>query len=602
MATSGRVTGYQWDFGDHTTSVITHPVHVYTTSGVYTVSLTASGPGGSDTLTRTNYVTVTGSAEYIARVITYTYDPLSRLTGAFYSTGEQFEYAYDEVGNRTAYTVTLGSTTVTTYTYDAANRLTAAGDVAYTWDARGNLTNDGTFTYTYNAAGRLVGAQSLTATLVYTYTADGLRVAQRVADEVTEFAWDWATGVPEMLSEGGNLYLVGHETLGRWDGAAWAYYLSDALGSVRQVADGEGEVVDVREWTPYGVEVGAAQAGLGYTGEWWDSYIRFTYLRARWYGNQMGRFTSPDPIVPDFRNPQSINGYVYVLGNPIGYTDPEGLVPRPLPLTPLDPRDLTDWLYREMVVNAQGPDVQKLLAANRIAEYFAADAACDVMNAAIEAALDGVPIDQAIREAAEAEKYQIAAAAGLHAMALYDYARLVKNGARWDFKDEVGIKLGPGITLCPGVCYNGIEFSVPGNIHFAYVGVVAGFPGWEIQAGAGVAEIIDPAHRRGGEEYTGPWRGEFMPWPAWDPSAWNLGDEPIDHEAVTCGIKMAERYRAGMTRGQFEAELAGYISRLARCTPDSDPVLEQYARDWPYPVGYFSNKGNVYIPPPNRCP
>ena len=110
---------------------------------------------------------------------------------------------YDQVGNRTACTVTLGSTTVTTYTYDAANRLvlssskglTAVGDVAYTWDNRGNLTNDGTFTYTYNAAGRLVArlstnglAESVASTLVYTYTAGGLRVGQSVDGDVTEFA------------------------------------------------------------------------------------------------------------------------------------------------------------------------------------------------------------------------------------------------------------------------------------------------------------------------------------------------------------------------------------------------------------------------------
>jgi hypothetical protein len=37
-----------------------------------------------------------------------------------------------------------------------------------------------------------------------------------------------------MLSEGNNLYLVGHDTLGRWDGDEWAYHLPDALGSVRQ--------------------------------------------------------------------------------------------------------------------------------------------------------------------------------------------------------------------------------------------------------------------------------------------------------------------------------------------------------------------------------
>jgi hypothetical protein len=68
------------------------------------------------------------------RVITYTYDHLYGLTGADYSTFEQFQYAYDGVGDpvstslrgtncRTVQTRTLASTTVTTYTYDHANRL-----------------------------------------------------------------------------------------------------------------------------------------------------------------------------------------------------------------------------------------------------------------------------------------------------------------------------------------------------------------------------------------------------------------------------------------------------------------------------------------------
>jgi len=41
-----------------------------------------------------------------------------------------------------------------------------------------------------------------------------------------------------MLSEGASLYLVGHDTLGRWDSSTWAYHLPDALGSVRQETDG----------------------------------------------------------------------------------------------------------------------------------------------------------------------------------------------------------------------------------------------------------------------------------------------------------------------------------------------------------------------------
>jgi YD repeat-containing protein len=100
--------------------------------------------------------------------ITYTYGPLSRLTFAGYSTGESFAYRYDagrpwwSHGNRTVYTATapLAGTSVTTYTYDAANRLLVSQFpghlVTTTWDARGNLVSDGTFTYTHDAAGRMV--------------------------------------------------------------------------------------------------------------------------------------------------------------------------------------------------------------------------------------------------------------------------------------------------------------------------------------------------------------------------------------------------------------------------------------------------------------
>ena len=69
---SGEITACEWAFGDGMTDTITHPVHVYTTTGVYTVSLTASGPGGTDTMTRTNYITATAPEVVETTVITYT--------------------------------------------------------------------------------------------------------------------------------------------------------------------------------------------------------------------------------------------------------------------------------------------------------------------------------------------------------------------------------------------------------------------------------------------------------------------------------------------------------------------------------------------------
>ena len=48
---------------------------------------------------------------------------------------------------------------------------------------------------------------------------------------------------------------------------------------------------------------------------------------ARWYSPVLGRFLSPDPIVPEPGNPQDLNRYAYVRNNPYVYTDPSGYDP-----------------------------------------------------------------------------------------------------------------------------------------------------------------------------------------------------------------------------------------------------------------------------------
>jgi uncharacterized repeat protein (TIGR01451 family) len=55
---SQNATWYLWDFGDGQTSLAPNPIHTYWVPGVYTVTLTASNPAASDTLTRSSYITV----------------------------------------------------------------------------------------------------------------------------------------------------------------------------------------------------------------------------------------------------------------------------------------------------------------------------------------------------------------------------------------------------------------------------------------------------------------------------------------------------------------------------------------------------------------
>jgi len=55
---TGSPTSWSWDFGDGNTSAEQNPVHTYEIAGTYTVTLAAANAYGSDTETKTDYITV----------------------------------------------------------------------------------------------------------------------------------------------------------------------------------------------------------------------------------------------------------------------------------------------------------------------------------------------------------------------------------------------------------------------------------------------------------------------------------------------------------------------------------------------------------------
>ena len=58
---TGEITGWSWTFGDGGTSTAQNPAHTYTSVGNYTVSLTVTGPSGTDTETKANYISALGA-------------------------------------------------------------------------------------------------------------------------------------------------------------------------------------------------------------------------------------------------------------------------------------------------------------------------------------------------------------------------------------------------------------------------------------------------------------------------------------------------------------------------------------------------------------
>ncbi len=69
---TGNPLSWSWNFGNGNTSTLQNPSASYFTTGTYTVSLTVTNTGGSNTLTRTQYITV-----YEPPAVNFTASPLS---------------------------------------------------------------------------------------------------------------------------------------------------------------------------------------------------------------------------------------------------------------------------------------------------------------------------------------------------------------------------------------------------------------------------------------------------------------------------------------------------------------------------------------------
>ena len=60
-SSTGTPTSWAWDFGDGGTSTLKNPAHTYATAGTYSVKLTATNASGSNSVTKSNLVSVSST-------------------------------------------------------------------------------------------------------------------------------------------------------------------------------------------------------------------------------------------------------------------------------------------------------------------------------------------------------------------------------------------------------------------------------------------------------------------------------------------------------------------------------------------------------------
>jgi RHS repeat-associated protein len=284
----------------------------------------------------------------------YTYDSLNRLDDASEtSNGTQTwrqDFSFDRYGNRnfvesntsfagfdklcnsnTELCATLRKQLNPGINSGNNNRMNSGQD--YTYDSAGNtLTDANGQTFIYDGENKQVEVRNSSNAAIgkYWYDGDGKRVKKEVpgTGEVTVFVYD-AAG--KQIAEYSTVVASAND-------AKVAYLTADHLGSPRINTDVIGAVTSRHDYHPFGEEIATSQrtSGVGYAGDTvrkqFTGYERDTetdldFAQARMHDLNLGRFTSPDPAMVSASdiNPQTWNRYIYVVNNPLKYSDPLGL-------------------------------------------------------------------------------------------------------------------------------------------------------------------------------------------------------------------------------------------------------------------------------------
>lgn len=267
----------------------------------------------------------------------FSYDHLNRVTSASGPFGV-LSYNYDEAGN------IVEASNLGAYSYTNASsphQVTSVGKVSYVYDANGNLVKDGLNRLTYDSRGRLKSVRRRLKQTVFTYNEDGSRASRttkllfvgleriRYISNSFECSKKWAF-VREKCEDvvAGPAGIVAFRDA-RGDGVL--FYHDDQLRSTVAVTDSKSHVAEKLAYSPFGsTSVNTrrkAVASRQFTGQIYDNSTGYYYYRARYYDPTIGRFITPDNVVPNLYLTQAANPYTYAYNNPVNLVDPTGNAP-----------------------------------------------------------------------------------------------------------------------------------------------------------------------------------------------------------------------------------------------------------------------------------
>ena len=290
----------------------------------------------------------------------YTYDGVNRLLTAVttpYSPGTiSYNLTFNDTSKGEGYgaygnmTCVMESNTVglcPQWTFNSStNQLSNSG---FVYDAAGNMTSDISYgsparNYAWDAEGRITtvtdNSGGHTGT-TYVYNALGRRVEIKTSGWQVEQVFD-----PQgerigyySVASGNNQWLLayvpfqGRELARYFETSSFEFTHANALGSAWITNDAADNLLEDALFYPWGQpwQIAGAVYDAHFAGMYaalqGPSLADFSMYDApyRFYAPSPGRWHSPDPLGGGITNPQSLNGYAYVLDNPMSLIDSLGL-------------------------------------------------------------------------------------------------------------------------------------------------------------------------------------------------------------------------------------------------------------------------------------